>query len=500
MTTTGKEHDSARKTLILATSIPAERERLISLLKESESSYDVYCPETLVDLDRISTDHHISLIITDLDFQNGSLADWLVLWPYPFILLVNNDSRDRLADFISDESSMFLLRREDLSHLDYLPLLTRKVLNTRQSVERQNSFLKASEKQYMNLVQALPDIIYVLDSNGRFTFINNSVRMLGWEPVELIGQHFSVLLYNSDIEKVSSEKVLPSLRGRSTGDDRSPKLFDERRTGTRMTRGLKLKLKRKSTVGGSIDVLITAYGEISSFGYEGFQQEVPGLGTAGIIRKDEIENSRTKGKSTENTIAAGVMTHDQVMHLINNKLQILSSLVSLKKNTCMDIDSCTSLNEVQIQIYTLSLVYQNITSVEGQPRIKMQSYLEDIIKHLMSSFAGNPWMQKIEITSDQIFMEEDKAITISLLTTEILTSVLRIQSGMETVTVPSTITFLRNGEMIQFKIRISEKIMEEYRTLIEREDEDVIVSTLAQILKGELFLDKDSITVFFNAE
>ena len=62
--------------------------------------------------------------------------------------------------------------------------------------------LKHSEKLYRQLVDNSPDIIYMLDENGRFTFINNRVsHLLGISPDELIGKHFSILIHNNDVER-----------------------------------------------------------------------------------------------------------------------------------------------------------------------------------------------------------------------------------------------------------------------------------------------------------
>ncbi len=486
----------------MAVSLSKERDMLIELLANSNPDCRVYCPESLSELDRISEECNIDLIITDLEFKNGSLVDWLVLWPYPFILLANPNGCEKIDTVMNDEASSFIIRREDMAHVQFIPSMINKVLKIKKSRSVQNDFLKTSEKQYMNLVQTLPDIIYVLDKDGHFTFINNAVRSLGWEPVELIGKHFSVLLFQDDISKVSRDMILPNLRGRVTGNDRAPKLFDERRTGSRMTRGLKLKLKRKPTIGGAVDVSLISYGEVSSIGYDGFQEPSHHkLGTAGIIRENKNSHFSSSHKEAESIFdSKGALTHDQVMHLINNKLQILNSLVSLKQSISNEPKACSALGEVQIQVYTLSLVYQNMVTIDDKIKIRMESYLDDILKHLISSYAGNPWIQQTDLHCDPIHLDEDQAITISLFVNELVTLFLKIQESLNNSRLPLTITFLVNNDIAQLKIRASEKIFNEYRTIMKNEDSNIIIKTLAEILKGEIFIDKDSVTLFFNIE
>jgi PAS domain S-box-containing protein len=91
----------------------------------------------------------------------------------------------------------------------------------------------------------IPDIIYRIDPDGNFIFLNDAIRNLGYEPEELIGKHFSEIIYPADVEDVSRSKVLPKYTGKITGDEKAPKLFDERRTGKRKTTGLEIRLVAK---------------------------------------------------------------------------------------------------------------------------------------------------------------------------------------------------------------------------------------------------------------
>ena len=59
--------------------------------------------------------------------------------------------------------------------------------------------LGCSEKLYRYLVDSSPDIIYTLNQEGRFTFVNDRAQqLLGFGPDDLIGQHYSVLVHDED--------------------------------------------------------------------------------------------------------------------------------------------------------------------------------------------------------------------------------------------------------------------------------------------------------------
>lgn len=85
--------------------------------------------------------------------------------------------------------------------------------------------LENSEKSYRYLVDNSPDIIYTLDEDGLFTFVNERVQqLLGFSRDELIGRHYSVLVHEDDIELARY-------------------VFKERRIGDRATRNVELRLK-----------------------------------------------------------------------------------------------------------------------------------------------------------------------------------------------------------------------------------------------------------------
>jgi PAS domain S-box-containing protein len=141
--------------------------------------------------------------------------------------------------------------------------------------------------RYEDLVHALPDIVYELDPEGIITFINESVTILGYDPVDLIGKHFSIMLHDDEAAVVDRDKVLPDYAGSRTGLAYSPKLFNERRTIERRTADLEVRLKKKKGATGSAREMIgsvISYGEVSSAGE--YARDAPGVfkGSVGIIR------------------------------------------------------------------------------------------------------------------------------------------------------------------------------------------------------------------------
>jgi PAS domain S-box-containing protein len=61
-------------------------------------------------------------------------------------------------------------------------------ISERDRLERE---LRDSEERYRYLVASSPDLVWLTDADGIFTFISDAVRtMLGYEPTELMGRHY----------------------------------------------------------------------------------------------------------------------------------------------------------------------------------------------------------------------------------------------------------------------------------------------------------------------
>ncbi|MBF0538571.1 MAG: PAS domain S-box protein [Nitrospirae bacterium] len=183
-----------------------------------------------------------------------------------------------------------------------------------QVLREQVSQLQETELLYTSLMDTIPDMVYKVDLDGNFTFINGAVRMIGYEPEELIGRHFSTIIAPEEIEYVSRLAVLPRYMGKALGEHHSPRLFDERRTLHRSTRGLEVHIIRKCVANGSKDTEPeTIIGEVNSSGVYTREPNREFVGTLGII------------KATEQGGSSGVIRD------ITVRKQEVDSLLRLKK-------------------------------------------------------------------------------------------------------------------------------------------------------------------------
>lgn len=196
------------------------------------------------------------------------------------VLVMSGDS--------SIESAISALRR---GARDYVrkPFETEEVLrrlgnvvsNVRLSRENKliSQKLRQSENWHRYLVNNSPDVIYAVDSEGKFVFVNDRVeKLLGYSPEELLGRSYLDLVYEEDLE-------------------RARYAFNERRTGERASRGIELRLRSRPTgLGEGREPPLLMSVELNASGmYEGSDgaHKRVYVGTYGVIR-DISERKKTE--------------------------------------------------------------------------------------------------------------------------------------------------------------------------------------------------------------
>lgn len=387
----------------------------------SDTSLEITFPDALAEIEALIGEGKVDVIVTDYAFGAGGFADWLSLWPLPAVLLVDpGEDTVRAENTLRDESSVLLFRDPGKEWLRFLPAQIRKAKNLRESISRHNSFLSLTERQYMNLLQAIPDIVYILDGNGCFLYLNDAVRSLGWESTKLLGRHFSEIIHPADVPNVSRDMVLRRFEGTVTGPERAPKLFDERRSGQRMTRNLEVRLIRHTETNGWLFGSVNAYGEVNSTGMELPEHEYLRLGTVGIIR--DITARKEHQKKLESDLAAKEILLKEIHHRVKNNLQVVSSLLNLQENVVDDERVRGVFIECQTQIQSMAMVHEQLYRSMDLEGVEMGPYLGRLAEYLSGVYEAAYRGVGYDVQAAGVRLDLDTAIPIAIITNELISN------------------------------------------------------------------------------
>lgn len=164
---------------------------------------------------------------------------------------------------------------------------------------RNQDQLLNSEVLHRFMVNNSPDVIYLLDQDGQFSFFNQQVEsLLGFSKEELLGKHYSTLIHPDDLEK-------------------SRYVFSERRTGQRSAKNVELRLQQKKNEVSSVSLKPSdVYIELNATGiYSDSKecQEKDFLGTYGVVR--DISERKATEKQFHHQLY-----HDPLTNLPNRSL------------------------------------------------------------------------------------------------------------------------------------------------------------------------------------
>lgn len=171
----------------------------------------------------------------------------------------------------------------------------------RRRLEREHALMAArveqSERLHRFLVEHSPDIIYTLDTNGKFVFVNQRVEtLLGYTRAELIGRHYSIIVHPTDREQARYA-------------------FAERRVGERATSNHEIRLRCRDLDVRNFETrtIVAILSSQGIYGLDEDQQASRFLGTAGVLR------DITERKRAEETISFQAY-HDLLTGLPNRVL------------------------------------------------------------------------------------------------------------------------------------------------------------------------------------
>lgn len=244
----------------------------------------------------------IDVVVLDLrlpDMGGIAIMDWLTRNRISTSVIVFSADESIDSAIMALRRGAFEFIRKNCDPADLIQCVDRALRNRRMEQEhaQMTARLEQSERLHRFLVEQSPDLIYTLDNEGCFVFVNGRVEsLLGYTREELLGQHFSVIVHEDDVEQARYA-------------------FGERRIGARATSNFEVRLRNKQNSVRSFDnrmvVAILSSQGVYTADETGRQRHF--VGTSGVAR------DITERKRAEETIAFQAF-HDLLTGLPNRTL------------------------------------------------------------------------------------------------------------------------------------------------------------------------------------
>ena len=155
-----------------------------------------------------------------------------------------------------------------------------------------------------------------------------------------------------------------------------------------------------------------------------------------LIRDDEgnpsgmwaIVRDITERKLSEEKLKASledqVTLLREVHHRVKNNLQTVISLIQMRSLEIHDPASLRVISELQEQIRTISVIYQELFQSERLSQVSMQPYFELLISHLLKLFRKENHI-RLEVNCANTVLDAEWAMPCGLIVNELVTNALK---------------------------------------------------------------------------
>lgn len=111
----------------------------------------------------------------------------------------------------------------------------------------------------------------------------------------------------------------------------------------------------------------------------------------------------------------------ELFHRVKNNLNIVTSLLNLKKNSTTSIEAQNALEECRNLVFSMALVHTKIYNSNNVDNLNFKEYLEDLVRELVNSMGGKEKVE-IEMQSPTVSLNVTQAIPCGLIVNELITN------------------------------------------------------------------------------
>jgi two-component sensor histidine kinase len=119
----------------------------------------------------------------------------------------------------------------------------------------------------------------------------------------------------------------------------------------------------------------------------------------------------------------------EVNHRVANSLAMVAALVGLQANAIENEDAKQALSETQMRIQAIAGVHRHLYSSDGVRSVQIADYLKSLLAELETTIQAGEAHARIVVRADSIAVPTEKAASIGVIVTELVTNALKYAYG-----------------------------------------------------------------------
>ena len=246
--------------------------------------------------------------------------------------------------------------------------------------------LRESENKNNSLLQAIPDLMIILNEEGSFIdYRSSNENILTFPPDEVIGKKISDIGLCDDDLQLAHEKIKKAIE-------------------TDSLQSFNYELPLKSTL---------CY-------YEARFKKLNDFEVLSIVR--DITDQKLAEEKINKSLKEKDVLLKEIHHRVKNNLQIVSSLLSLQSRYMEDPDTVEVFKESQSRIKSMALIHEKLYQTGDLTKINLKEYTYELVSDLFRSYSVNTYLVKYKIESSNILLDINTAIPCGLIINELVTN------------------------------------------------------------------------------
>ncbi len=258
--------------------------------------------------------------------------------------------------------------------------------------------LSRSEKRFRRLTENMLDMVCLIDDNGMIHYANPIHKeILGYELSDLKDKEFFDFVHPDDHELVKKEFS-------NTVSDLDPDNFE-------------FRYIHKN--GSSIWVETAG-----NFLLEETKKNTEDKQYAVFVSRDIAKRKKAELQIRKDLKEKKVLLQE-IHHRVKNNMQVISSLLNLQSGFLEDDKTKELFQESRSRVFSMSLVHEKLYKSENLANIDFGEYINNLIKHLTSSYLIYPHQIRITYDINNIHLNINMAIPCGLIINELVSNALK---------------------------------------------------------------------------